>query len=304
MVESPDHLTLRLTEGASFHRALEGRIMIRIGEFARLGGVSVAMLRHYDELGILKPKTVDDATNYRLYSVRQLPLLQQILSLRDLNCTLNEISEFLRTDSSQAHLQALLHAKSAALEMHIKDEIERLRRVKQRIARLERGATMYTIELKSVPAQLVASVRDASLERQTPEGWRSIEAYYDALNAHLKMHLEPNDPSWRLPQINLWHDASANNQMPEAEVTHHLEHGIPDSSVVRVYELPALPTVASLQFEGRYDGEAMTDAFTALYRWVEDNGYGITGATRQTFLATLREPSEFLIELQVPISKL
>lgn len=231
--------------------------MIRIGEFARLGGVSVATLRHYDELGILKPKSVDDETNYRLYSVRQLPLLQQILSLRDLNCTLIEILEFLRTDSSQTHLQVLLHAKSAALETHIRDETERLMRVKQRIARIERGTIMHTIELKSVASQLVASVRDAKLERQSAEGWRSIEAYYNALNAHLKAHLEPDEPSWRLPQTNLWHDASAENNMPEAEVTHHLAHGIPEASAVRVYELPALPKAASLRFEGRYDGEAM-----------------------------------------------
>ena len=268
-----------------------------------MGGVSVAMLRHYDELGILKPTTVDDATNYRLYSVRQLPLLQQILSLRDLNCTLAEISEFLQADSSQAHLQALLHAKSAALEEKIRLETERLIRVKQRIASFERGVTMHTIELKSVSSQLVASVRDATLERQSVEGWRSIEAYYDALNAHLKANLEPNDPSWRLPQTNLWHDASAENRMPEAEVTHHLEHGIPESSAVRVYELPALPKAASLKFEGRYDGKAMIDAFTALYRWVEDNDCGIAGATRQIFLAPLQEPNEFAIELQVPVSQ-
>ena len=275
--------------------------MIRIGEFARLGGVSVAMLRHYDELGILKPKVVEEATNYRLYSVRQLPLLQQILNLRDLNCSLTEISEFLQADSSEAHLQALLHAKSVLLESHIRVETERLIRVKERISHLERGAIMHTTALKSVPAQLVASVRDATLERQSAEGWRSIEVYYDVLNAHLKTHLEPNDPSWRLPQTNLWHDASAQNQMPEAEVTHHLEYSIPETSAVRVYELPALPMAASLTFEGRYDGVEMTDAFSALYRWVEDNGYGIAGATRQAFMGPSNTPNEFFIELQVPI---
>ena len=277
--------------------------MIRIGEFARLGGVSVAMLRHYDELGILKPKAVDEATSYRLYSVRQLPLLQQILSLRDLNCTLGQIAEFLRADSSEAHLQALLHAKSAELEAHIGFETERLIRVRARIAHLQRGAAMHMIELKSVLAQLVASVRDAKLERQTPEGWRSIAGYYDALNPHLKAHLKPNDPSWRLPQTNIWHDASASNKLPEAEVTHQLELRIPETAAVRVYELSPMPKAASLQFKGRYDGQAMIDAFAALYRWVEDNGHSIAGATRQVFVAPLEKEGEFLIELQVPVSQ-
>jgi len=36
--------------------------MFSIGEFARLGGVSVRTLRHYDEIGLLRPATVDQAT--------------------------------------------------------------------------------------------------------------------------------------------------------------------------------------------------------------------------------------------------
>jgi DNA-binding transcriptional MerR regulator len=275
--------------------------MIRIGEFARLGGVSVAMLRHYDELGLLKPNAVDEESGYRLYSVRQLPLLHQITGLRDLDCSLAQIAAYLSTDSSEVHLQALLHQKSAQLEVRISEETARLARVRQRIAHLKRGVPMYTVQLKSVPAQLVASVRNPQLEAKTPEGWRSIAAYYDTLNAHLKQHLEERD--LKLPQTNLWHDASRNNETPEAEVTQFLEHTIPESGAVRVYELPALPTAASLIFEGRYDDEPMTDAFTALYRWAEDNGYRIAGPTRQAFLKSLPEPETFQIELQVPLRK-
>ena len=36
-----------------------GSVMLSIGEFARLGGVSPRMLRHYDELGLLTPERVD-----------------------------------------------------------------------------------------------------------------------------------------------------------------------------------------------------------------------------------------------------
>ena len=39
--------------------------MIKIGEFARLGQVSVVTLRHYDELGLLNPASVDPFTCYR-----------------------------------------------------------------------------------------------------------------------------------------------------------------------------------------------------------------------------------------------
>ena len=42
--------------------------MFSIGEFSRLGGVSVRTLRHYDEIGLLRPATVDPDTWYRGYS--------------------------------------------------------------------------------------------------------------------------------------------------------------------------------------------------------------------------------------------
>lgn len=46
--------------------------MFSIGEFARLGGVSVRTLRHYDEIGLLRPATVDQDTGYRGYTADQL----------------------------------------------------------------------------------------------------------------------------------------------------------------------------------------------------------------------------------------
>jgi DNA-binding transcriptional MerR regulator len=42
-----------------------GRVMYAIGEFARLGRVSVRMLRHYDTVGLLPPAVVDPDTGYR-----------------------------------------------------------------------------------------------------------------------------------------------------------------------------------------------------------------------------------------------
>jgi DNA-binding transcriptional MerR regulator len=39
--------------------------VIKIGDFARLGHVSVVTLRHYDEIGLLKPIAVDRCTGYR-----------------------------------------------------------------------------------------------------------------------------------------------------------------------------------------------------------------------------------------------
>ena len=39
--------------------------MLRIGEFSKLSRVSVRMLRHYDEIGLLKPAKIDRFTDFR-----------------------------------------------------------------------------------------------------------------------------------------------------------------------------------------------------------------------------------------------
>ena len=52
--------------------------MLKIGEFSKLSRVSVRMLRHYDEIGLLPPASIDSATGYRYYSEDQLPVAGRI----------------------------------------------------------------------------------------------------------------------------------------------------------------------------------------------------------------------------------
>lgn len=42
--------------------------MLKIGDFSKLAQISIRMLRHYDELGLLTPEHVDAFTGYRYYS--------------------------------------------------------------------------------------------------------------------------------------------------------------------------------------------------------------------------------------------
>ena len=58
--------------------------MLKIGEFSKLSRVSVRMLRHYDEVGLLAPSEVDPMTGYRYYSERQLITAGRIAALRAL----------------------------------------------------------------------------------------------------------------------------------------------------------------------------------------------------------------------------
>lgn len=68
--------------------------MKTVKEVAKISGVSVRTLHHYDAIGLLKPASVTDA-GYRLYDDTALERLQSILLFRQLQFPLKEIKEIL-----------------------------------------------------------------------------------------------------------------------------------------------------------------------------------------------------------------
>jgi len=68
---------------------------MRIGELARFCGVSVRTLRYYDEIGLLKPGSVDRQTGYRFYGEEDLLRMQEILFYRELDFPLKTVRQIL-----------------------------------------------------------------------------------------------------------------------------------------------------------------------------------------------------------------
>jgi DNA-binding transcriptional MerR regulator len=63
---------------------------LKVGELARRTGLTVRTLHHYDEIGLLRPSLHTEA-GYRLYTGRDIGRLQQVLSLRQLGLSLEEV---------------------------------------------------------------------------------------------------------------------------------------------------------------------------------------------------------------------
>jgi DNA-binding transcriptional MerR regulator len=73
---------------------------LKVGELARRTGLTVRTLHHYDEIGLLKPSLHTDS-GHRLYTGSDVVRLQQVLSLRQLGFSLDEVRECLnRADFS------------------------------------------------------------------------------------------------------------------------------------------------------------------------------------------------------------
>jgi len=67
---------------------------LTVGELAKRTGLTVRTLHHYDEIGLLKP-TLRSGSGYRLYTAADIARLQQVLSLRQLGFSLDEVRDCL-----------------------------------------------------------------------------------------------------------------------------------------------------------------------------------------------------------------
>jgi len=108
--------------------------LIPIGRFARLSGLSVGALRHYDELGLLHPATVDPETGYRRYARTQQADARAIARLRDLEVPLDEIRELLGADGSAERRRRL-----AGHRGRVEARVNRLVRILHVVRQLSEG---------------------------------------------------------------------------------------------------------------------------------------------------------------------
>lgn len=100
---------------------------MKISEVAKLAGISVRTLHHYDEIGLLKPDKITES-GYRLYSDENLETLQQILFFKELDFPLKKIKEIIHSPSFN---------QEKALQLQRNMLLERKRRLEQMIVMID-----------------------------------------------------------------------------------------------------------------------------------------------------------------------
>ena len=76
----------------------EKRGLLSIGKMAKVNRVTIATLRLYDEMGLLRPSYIDTETGYRYYDIRQTSRLDFIRYMRELGLSLSDIQDLLQRE--------------------------------------------------------------------------------------------------------------------------------------------------------------------------------------------------------------
>jgi DNA-binding transcriptional MerR regulator len=114
-----------------------------VGELARLAGVTVRTLHHYDRIGLVRPSE-RTAAGYRSYDVRDLDRLQQVLLYRELGFPLEEVATLL--DDPAADPAAHLRRQHRLLR-------ERLERTRAMVAAVEKEMEARQMGISLTPEE-------------------------------------------------------------------------------------------------------------------------------------------------------
>jgi DNA-binding transcriptional MerR regulator len=275
-----------------------GLRMLNIGDFARLGQVSPRTLRHYDQLGLLRPDRVDRATGYRSYGVAQLVRLHRLLALRDLGFSLEQISGLLDDDPPVEQLRGMLRLRQAQIEHTLADEHARLRRVDAHLRALEgsNARPVQNVVIKHTqPLRVIESAGTAP-----GFGPDLIGPLFAQLLPEVLAHL---GRAGARPGICVgYYEVPAE----DGSVVVHAGFDIGDQEVnaggaVKVVDLPIIE-VAALVHEGSIDG--VEPVYESLFRWIDDSGYQLAGRSRELYLEWHDDnPDANITELQMPIAR-
>lgn len=257
--------------------------MLSIGEFSKLCMVTTKTLRHYDLIGLLKPKELNSENGYRYYSVEQLGTMLKILRLKDYGFSLEEIIPLI--DADDAGLSRAMKEKLAEIHLNVEKEKMKLQRLKKDIDDLKKGDFMkqqLQISLVETAPINIASVRETIAIKD-----------FSAIMQKLFATGLPCEG----PPIAIYHCPDFNPEETDVEV------GFPTSVVSRQTRM----LEGGLCVKGVHCGDyaQLHESYMALGKWIEENGYKVARPPYEKYINDpANTPKDDLItEIYFPVEK-
>jgi DNA-binding transcriptional MerR regulator len=268
--------------------------MLRIGDFARLAGVTVRALRHYEAEGLLAPAHVDPDTRYRSYTFDQLAGLDRILAMRDLGFSLADVRALLASASDTAAVVRRLAQQRSRLAADLETQSARLRRLEALQAAIARDPAAPELSVRLRP---IADARVLALRSRVRSQGAPISALFEEAEARASRHRVDASP------FLLFHAPL------DVEACIPVRAGC---ALPGVRTVAGAPLAGSVTYSGSY---AQTDTLRPrMIRWLERSGLRARGPWREVYhrfgadQRAYRLPQrrlatavvQFVTELQVP----
>ena len=269
--------------------------LLSIGDFSRYSRISVRMLRHYDERGLLAPADVDPFTGYRRYAPEQLRVAGRIRSLRDAGCGIPLIAELLPLfQKAPEALQDRLEAHVAGLDDAVEQLAAQRRLARSLIAAID-GAEPVVAERTFPAARVLALHRTVACYPAEGELWSDLRA--------LLASPDDVDPTLFGDLVGAtYFDAEYRDDDVEMAIWREYRGPFTPRRGFEVVDLPSRP-VAWTTHRGGF--ETIGRATQVLGEWIAQHGRTQVGPVFNVYVVgpgRVSDPEQWVTEVNVPIA--
>lgn len=267
---------------------------LRIGEFSKLCCVTIKALHLYEEKKILIPAEIDDNTGYRYYELSQTLRLSQIMHLKHLGLSLDEIAELFENGEYRPDTDTVKQKIK-----HCTEELQRLQNQLRELQCMENESinkkNMNRIEIKAIPSRIVAS------HRQVIKSYDELGPLcYNVIGPEM-MRVGCTCPE---PQYcyTVEHDNEHKEQNVDVEYCEAVGEMHPDTAILKFYKTPAIEVALCAYHRGAYS--RFSETMAELLAYIQKNGYQIVDSPRFCYIDgawNKDNENEYLTEIQIPI---
>jgi DNA-binding transcriptional MerR regulator len=263
---------------------------LTIGDFSRATHLSVKMLRHYHDIGLLEPTGVDPDTGYRRYGTAQIATAQVIRRFRDLDMPLEEIHAVLAAPDPRTRSQ-LISAHLARLEASLartQDAVATLRDL------LERPPSAAPVRHRHAAAVSAAAISEVV-------GRADALAWYQGALGELHATLAAQGVAATGPGGGIYQTEMFTEERGEATIFLPCQAPPRPMGRVTALDVPAAE-LATVIHQGPHAGIDL--AYGALGAYVTRHALAVDGPIREYYLtgpADAPDPAAWRTEIGWPI---
>lgn len=271
--------------------------MYQVGEFSRIGKVSTKMLRHYDKIGLIKPKYTNPDNGYRFYSKDQIKDILLVNKLKRYNFSLDEIREVLEKEDIK-YLKVKVNQKIEDLKAEIKANYFILESMQEDYISLEKGEDIMTLKREfDIVVDDLKPIRVLSIRKTV-----SMDEISNVIGELFsKMYRNNVNPAGEIMTIYYDQDFDPDNA--------DLEVCIPVNKEVKVEGLNNKMMEGGLHahttFVGAYS--ELGEGYSAMIDWIKENNYKSIRPPFEKYIKGPEarcNPKEFITEIYFPVEKM
>lgn len=271
--------------------------MLKIGEFSKVTGISIHMLRNYDKIGLLVPSQVDNQTGYRYYDEAQIINANQIQVLKSLGFGLKEIMLLQKELTSSEKLKAFLKDKIAEKRQEQAEIQKQIKKMQKAIEEIDVSAIKHALEVnvKTVPSRNVVSLRE-DIHTFAEEGrlWEKL------INICHIEHIHIVEVEYAFA---ITHEMDLEHNRLDTEVQLIVDKVYKGIEGIESFTIPERQ-IAAIAFKGEYMQISKIKIY--MEKWIKDNGYRLIGMPFSTYYRSPgneADSRQFITELCFPIEK-